>query len=53
MAPRTGRAENWRAAFMSAKTPSNGFWRKPMYARIDWSAIWPATIRISRPRLPT
>jgi hypothetical protein len=34
MAPRTGRAENWRAAFISAKTPSNGFWRKPMYARI-------------------
>jgi hypothetical protein len=31
---------NWRAAFMSVKTPSNGFWRKLMYAHIDSSATW-------------
>jgi hypothetical protein len=37
MVSRTDRAENWRAAFMSVKTPSNGFWREPKYARIDWS----------------
>ena len=41
------------ANFTSAKTPFNGFWRKPMCARIGWNATWPAMIRISRPRPPT
>jgi hypothetical protein len=50
MALRTCHAANWQANFTSAKTPFSGFWRKPTCARIDWNAIWPATIRTSRPK---
>jgi putative transposase len=39
--------------FQVSKDTSNGFCPKPTCARIDWNATWPATIRISRPRLPT
>src|ERR1019366_1986099 len=52
MARRTGRAESWQASFTSARTRFSGFWCKPMCARIGWSATWPATIRILRPRPP-
>jgi hypothetical protein len=29
MVPLTGHAGNWQAVLASAKTPFNGFWRKP------------------------
>jgi hypothetical protein len=39
MAPRIGRVENRQAAFTSAKTLFNGYWRKPICACIGWNAI--------------
>jgi transposase len=39
--------------FHGAKTPFNGFSRKPMCVRIGWNVTWPATIQTLKTKLPT